>query len=57
MNSEGEEFGEDRLWELIRAGGNCTPAELVDQIQNAIKTFRGESEVNDDFTLLIGQIH
>lgn len=52
MNSQGEEFGTDRLKEVLAllAGGN--PDDLVGQIMDRVRHFRGAQPEADDMTLL-----
>ena len=49
-----EEFGEARLIETIRAHRNSPPAELIEAIQNEVKSFSG-GEQSDDLTLVIAR--
>ena len=51
-NTREEEFGEQRLLELLQANRTSTPAEIKNKILNALADFN-RSEWHDDVTLLI----
>ncbi|HMP72680.1 MAG TPA: PP2C family protein-serine/threonine phosphatase [Kiritimatiellia bacterium] len=56
MNSAGEEFGEDRLLDVI---GNVEPisaAAIIHDVRAAVDDHRSGCEVSDDFTLLAAEI-
>jgi phosphoserine phosphatase RsbU/P len=54
-NEAGEEFGNERLEELMRI--SCTPAELRDRIAAAVDAFVGAAPQKDDETLVIARSH
>jgi len=49
----GEEFGEDRLAELVRNNAHRPAAELQEAIMDALREFTGDCEQQDDITLLV----
>lgn len=53
LNSEEEEFGEDRLEALIRQHTALSAQELADRILETINDFAAEQELSDDATLVI----
>lgn len=53
MNSKKEEFGMDRLKELIVRNAGKSAGEIENIITEEIKKFRGYSEVHDDITIII----
>jgi sigma-B regulation protein RsbU (phosphoserine phosphatase) len=53
-DAAGEEFGEARLVETVRASLTLLPKDLVAAIQNAVQTF-SSGEQSDDLTLVIAR--
>ena len=53
-NAAGEEFGEARLIETVRACCSLPPKDLVATIQSAVQTF-SPGEQSDDLTLVIAR--
>lgn len=53
MNKTEEEFGEERLTDLISKNRNETPENLIDIIIKSLKNFSGGQEQSDDITLVI----
>ena len=49
-NSKGEEFGEIRLMDSLRAAPSC-PQQLVEHLEQALLEFNGKGELMDDLTL------
>jgi len=49
-NTQGAEFGADRLLEVVSAMRHKSAKELVDAIFSAVEEFRGEMAPNDDMT-------
>jgi sigma-B regulation protein RsbU (phosphoserine phosphatase) len=54
MRGEDEEFGEDRLFETVRAHRNAPSAALLNATVSAVKAFSGASQ-SDDLTLVIAR--
>jgi serine phosphatase RsbU (regulator of sigma subunit)/anti-sigma regulatory factor (Ser/Thr protein kinase)/transposase len=52
MNPESEQFGEDRLINVIKENSHLTPAEFVEKLNEAIAQFTRGAEQNDDITIV-----
>lgn len=52
-NSDNDEYGKDRLQEVIRAHRNEPAARISDAITDALKHFRGDSHQDDDITFVL----
>jgi len=52
-NPQGEEFGQNRLKEVIRANRNQSAATIISEIHSSIVDFAGTSPQQDDLTALI----
>lgn len=55
-NAHGDEYGLDRLVDLVRAQGNVTAEELRNAIIGDVATFRDRVEADDDVTVVVGRI-
>ena len=53
LNSHCEEFGEDRLIQMIRRSQNISALELIERILSAIDDFSGGAPQSDDRTLIV----
>ena len=53
LNTAGEEFGEERLSEVLRAHRHEPPEVIADAIDTAVRTFSGEAAQYDDLTLIV----
>ena len=53
-DADGNEFGEERLIQTIRAHCQCSPEQLLQVIQQAVKKF-SPGEQSDDLTLVIAR--
>ncbi|MCB0712438.1 MAG: SpoIIE family protein phosphatase [Ignavibacteriae bacterium] len=53
MNEGHEEYGEDRLYNVLRDATNASPEEVNNRLLQEITTFRGEAEQNDDVTVVV----
>jgi sigma-B regulation protein RsbU (phosphoserine phosphatase) len=51
-NSYGEEFGEERLLEVLRRAAHAPPETLVEEIYRSVSEWTGSPELQDDMTLL-----
>lgn len=51
-NSREEEFGEDRIIEILRKGSSLPLQDLLNLIEKTVEEFHGSSEYLDDFTML-----
>ncbi len=56
QNHEGVEFGEDRLALLVGDNSHLAAAELERTILHAVKVWTGDSEQEDDLTLVVVRI-
>jgi anti-anti-sigma factor len=52
MNTERQQYGEERLIQLIKASGTLAPQEFIDRLSEAIKEFTGDMPQNDDITVV-----
>jgi hypothetical protein len=52
-SAAGEDYGLDRLAEVVRAHGGGTAEELRDAILTDVSTFRGTPEASDDVTIVV----
>ncbi|MCS6771971.1 MAG: PP2C family protein-serine/threonine phosphatase [Kiritimatiellae bacterium] len=55
MNERHEEFGDDRLLELLRTHGREPAPSLMERVNRALAAHRGTNAVSDDYTLLIAE--
>ena len=53
MNDQMEDFGEQRLQEIVTLYKNAAPHELVERILSAIELFTRGATQSDDMTLVI----
>ncbi len=53
MNSDTEEFGEERFLDLLQGYKNSSASELVHHIIEAVREFAGEHPQHDDMTLVV----
>jgi sigma-B regulation protein RsbU (phosphoserine phosphatase) len=56
MNAMNEEFGEDRLIDLMRENRDLPVSQLLDKIEEQVRAFRGQRSFDDDFTLLAARV-
>jgi serine phosphatase RsbU (regulator of sigma subunit) len=54
-SDEGEDFGEQRLLQAVRASSRLAAAELLDKLVTTVQIFSG-SEQEDDLTLLVARV-
>lgn len=52
-NSQGEDFGFERLSRLVDEAHDLSASELVKQVIEALYSFTGTRNINDDYTLLV----
>ena len=53
MNRRFEEFGEDRLLEVVKAGRDLAPEALIEKAFDAAKQHTGDAPQNDDMTIVV----
>ncbi len=56
MNARSEEFGDQRLQDLVAGAHRADPVTLRDDILQAIDSFRGDAEQNDDITIVVVRV-
>jgi sigma-B regulation protein RsbU (phosphoserine phosphatase) len=52
----GEEFGEERLFEVVAAARGLPAAALVDRVAAAVVAWRGSVPAHDDLTLVVARV-
>jgi phosphoserine phosphatase RsbU/P len=52
-NSYGEQFGEDRLKDLLVKYGSQSSQELIARVMESVEQWTGSSELQDDMTMLV----
>ena len=52
-NGAGEQFGKDRIGQILAANSHLPPDAILAKITEQIKEFRGETPQNDDITLVV----
>ena len=52
-NEQGEMFGKERLKKILRKNNSLSAAEIVMIIDDALGTFRGTAQFEDDITLVV----
>ena len=58
MNDNGELFGENRLYQVIREHRHLAPAKIVEELDNAITQFESaSSEYRDDRTIVVIKVN
>ena len=53
FNSSGEQFGKDRLRDVIRSAARGSAEDIARAVSDACRSWRGEREQNDDITLVV----
>ncbi len=56
MNENMDLFGEEKLSELLKNKTKCTSAQIINEIWNSIKSFKGRAAQNDDMTMLLVKV-
>ena len=56
MNESNELFGEDRLSEIIKNKSVVNSNEVMNELWDAVKIFRGSAEQNDDMTAVLVKV-
>ncbi len=52
-NKDEEDFGEDRLIDIIQKNSKMTAIDMLEKIQEAIKEYVGDAPQNDDITCIV----
>jgi sigma-B regulation protein RsbU (phosphoserine phosphatase) len=55
MDERDEQWGEERLVELLRSGAGLDSAALVGRIVEAVRRFEGDRGASDDVTLIVAR--
>ena len=53
FNADGEEFGADRLVNLLQANAHASTPKILSQLQNAVLSFSADTPQHDDITMMI----
>jgi serine phosphatase RsbU (regulator of sigma subunit) len=53
FNAAGEQFGEERLRTCLEANRQCSPAELLERLLSAVRSFALDAPQHDDVTALV----
>ena len=53
QNAEGMQFGRKHIREVVGSHPDCTPRQLAEAVETEVRLFAGDTEQNDDLTLLI----
>lgn len=53
MNPQDEQFGDDRLRNVLRGKASLAGSEILDTVTNEVAVFRAGAEPSDDMTLLV----
>ena len=56
MNRQGEEYGFERIAELLKHHGDRSAEEILDRILDSVRGFRGGTETQDDMTMMALEI-
>lgn len=56
LNAEGEEFGEERLKQLLRESRDWGAEEIVDKVSHQVRDWIGTAEQHDDLTIVVMKV-
>ncbi|CAN5562097.1 hypothetical protein BH23BAC4_BH23BAC4_09730 [soil metagenome] len=56
LDAAGEEYGEDRFYELLGSMRTCNAGHIVDGVRKDVQRYSGSTTFGDDLTLLVGCI-
>jgi len=56
MDAEGNQFGTDRLIELLSDAGDLNPTTMIKQVRKAVTQFVGGAPQSDDITMLAARV-
>ncbi len=57
MNEKNNLFGEDKLNQILKNKSDNSSLEVMNEVWNKVKSFRGTAPVNDDMTMVIVKVH
>jgi sigma-B regulation protein RsbU (phosphoserine phosphatase) len=53
FNSSNQEFGENRLMEVLKKSASQSASEICKEIMDQLENYRGETDPHDDSTLVV----
>jgi phosphoserine phosphatase RsbU/P len=53
LNDAGDEFGNERIMQLLRENAHAATPEILSRLQDAVLTFAGNAPQHDDITIMI----
>ena len=56
LNAKGEEFGKERLKELLRESRDCGAEEILARISSQVRDWMGAAEQHDDVTIVVMKV-
>jgi serine phosphatase RsbU (regulator of sigma subunit) len=56
MNENLDLFGEEKLSSILRGKSNCTSTQIMNEIWDCIKLFKGTAAQNDDMTMVLVKV-
>lgn len=56
VNEAGDEFGEDRLIDIVRAADGLGPEAVYHRVFDEIRRWQGDQKQQDDITLIVGRV-
>jgi len=56
MNNNGDEFGEERLQQIVSQNGHCSADDLLNKIAREVKKFAGKAKQHDDITMVVVKV-
>jgi sigma-B regulation protein RsbU (phosphoserine phosphatase) len=54
-NEYGEQFGQERLFDLLRRHQSSTPEKILDAVAESVREWTGSEELQDDMTMLLAR--
>ena len=56
MNENLDLFGEEKLSSILKGKSNCTSVQIMNEIWDCIKSFKGRAAQNDDMTMVLVKV-
>jgi sigma-B regulation protein RsbU (phosphoserine phosphatase) len=56
LNQEGEMFGKERIYDIIRKNSSLSASEIIKTILGSLKSFQQDAQIEDDITLVVIKI-
>jgi phosphoserine phosphatase RsbU/P len=57
LNQRGQEYGDERLVQMLRPGGSTPPDELLRRVMTDVDAFVGETPQHDDITCMFVKVN